>query len=156
MSYILEKALEQLRDHHILTREMDDVLLAHIDRLAKEVDRLSGKTGFCANCERLAKDNENMLWNLVGCSTFAIGYGIHEPYAENLAHPAMKDVLQLALKSEAQESTLRRYREALERIAEYWNGGEGSAVNASGTMTSIANLALSPDPQSDEKENQSV
>lgn len=55
-------------------------------------------------------ENETLLWNLAGCSTFAVGYSINEPFDTKLARPAMHDVLTLAKKA-------ARYREALENIS---------------------------------------
>jgi hypothetical protein len=71
-------------------------LIAHIESLESQLTRLKA-------------DNEMLLWNLAGCSTFALGYGLNEPFAEEKARPAMFDVLKLA-KREA------RMREALELL----------------------------------------
>lgn len=68
-------------------------------------------------CDRLKyqlaearKEIEVLIWNLAGCSTFALGYGIHEPFDQTMARPAMHDVLNLAKKMEIA-------REALESIS---------------------------------------
>ena len=51
--------------------------------------------------EATAKDQaeiEDLIWNLAGCSTFAMGYGIDEPFDQSKARAAIHDVLKLALK----------------------------------------------------------
>ena len=58
-----------------------------------------------------------MLWNLAGCSTFALGYGIHESYDEKSARAALKDVLKLALKEETLRRKLELAEKALSKIA---------------------------------------
>lgn len=57
--------------------------------------------------DRLLKENEVLIWNLGGCSTYALGYGIHEPHSKEMARPALEDVKRLAVKCD-------RYRKALE------------------------------------------
>ena len=62
-----------------------------------------------AEINRLKADIENMAWNLGGCSTYALGYGLDEGHAKELARPALEDVLKLALK-------YRASRQALDKI----------------------------------------
>ena len=44
----------------------------------------------------LRAENEDLIWNLAGCSTFAMGYKLDEPFAKEKARAAMYDVLKLA------------------------------------------------------------
>ena len=46
--------------------------------------------------KKLEKENERYLWNLAGCSTFALGYDDGKPYSKELALPALEDVLRMA------------------------------------------------------------
>lgn len=66
---------------------------------------------------------ESLAWNLAGCSTFAAGHGLDEPYAEDLARPALKEVRALALREREARAELRRLR-AL--AAPVWPEGEHS------------------------------
>jgi hypothetical protein len=59
--------------------------------------------------EKLKADNENLTWNLAGCSTFALGYKINDPFSKEWARPAMFDVLRLAKRE-------KRLRGALEEL----------------------------------------
>lgn len=47
--------------------------------------------------EALKTDNERFLWNLAGCSTYALGCDISEGHNKEMALPALEDVLKLAI-----------------------------------------------------------
>lgn len=49
-----------------------------------------------ADNDRLLESQESLAWNLAGCSVFASGHDINEPYAEHIASPALKEVRKLA------------------------------------------------------------
>lgn len=80
-----------------------------IDTLESENKRLQ------AEIEKLKAENEVMLWNMAGCSTFALGYGIDEPFDESRARACMFDVLRLAKRE-------KRLREALKSYASCCDG----------------------------------
>lgn len=62
--------------------------------------------------ERLQADNENLAWNLAGCDTYALGYGLEGEHAKELARPALNSVRKMAEESQ-------RYRTALEKYGRH-------------------------------------
>lgn len=84
----------------------------------------------CLEAERdkLRTEVEVLIWNLAGCSTFALGYGIHEPFDKEKSRPAMTDVLKLALREE-------KFRKSLEAIR------NELGVTQSGYPAPVANAA---------------
>ena len=66
--------------------------------------------------ERLIKDNEVLIWNLGGCSTYALGYGLDESHDKEMARPALEDVKKLALRERSLHSDIVRLREGLEKM----------------------------------------
>lgn len=51
--------------------------------------------------EELKKEQEILVWNLAGCSTYALGYGLDTPHDEEWERPALRDVKKLALETRA-------------------------------------------------------
>lgn len=50
---------------------------------------------------RLRKEVHDLIWNLGGISTLALGYCLDEPFSKDLARPALYDTHTLALKHRA-------------------------------------------------------
>ena len=44
----------------------------------------------------LEKEQEILVWNLAGCSTYALGYGLDEEHNQEWERPALRDVKKLA------------------------------------------------------------
>jgi len=61
---------------------------------------------------RLKEENERLLWNLAGCSTYALGYGLDESHSEEMALPALNDVKKLALRSKKLEAVAKAAMDA--------------------------------------------
>lgn len=54
-------------------------------------------TDLQAELAALRADNENLLWNLAGCNTYAMGYGLETEHDSTLARPALDAVRKMAL-----------------------------------------------------------
>jgi len=65
----------------------------------------------CLNCDRLKEENYKYVWNLGGCSTYAMGYDIKGGHDKKMALPALDDVLRLALKAKKLEEDFKVMRE---------------------------------------------
>lgn len=78
--------LQQLNGE-VLRKDIEEAILfarQEAEKLGEEV-------------ERLKKLNERYLWNLGGCSTYALGYDLTGGHNKEMALPALEDVLKLAL-----------------------------------------------------------
>ena len=67
-----------------------------------------------AEVERYKTEAEQLVWNLAGCDTYAMGYGLDENHHPGMARPALNSVKKLALREREQ----RRRLEAAERVVE--------------------------------------
>ncbi len=75
-----------------------------------------GLNDLVAERDRLKAENEILIWNLAGCSTYALGYGINEDHDKTMARPALEDCRKMALQNQ-------RLREALEHIQKKRHSG---------------------------------
>lgn len=100
------------------------------------------------NHARLTADNaklraevEILLWNLAGCSTYALGHGLEEDHNEEMARPALNETRAMALRN-------KKLCAALEKIAAtdkhvYWEDrGMDQMVHAGTCLCLIAKDAL--------------
>jgi hypothetical protein len=67
-----------------------------------------------AELDALKADLEAAVWNLAGCDTYAMGYGLDDAHSPEIARPALESVKRLALR----ERALRAERDALRRVIE--------------------------------------
>lgn len=118
-------------------------------QLCKRKERFCICTPDCAEVhsllddwERMSKDIENLIWNLAGCSTFALGYGLDEPYAKDMARPALEDVRKLALRE-------KQMREALEKIV-VQEQTAGKYIGTAEHLRNIAHQALGSEGEENE------
>jgi hypothetical protein len=58
---------------------------------------------------------ERYLWNLGGCSTYALGYGLDESHDKEMALPALDDVLKLAIKNKELMEDIKCLKRKLSR-----------------------------------------
>lgn len=65
---------------------------------------------------------EKLVWNLAGCSTYALGYGIHEGHNKSIALPALDDVLKLALKEEKERKRAEKLEGAIKEAVNQLGG----------------------------------
>jgi predicted RNA-binding Zn-ribbon protein involved in translation (DUF1610 family) len=61
--------------------------------------------------DRLKALYERAVWNLGGCSTYALGHGLDEPHSKEMALPALDDVKKLALENRSLKALLGEARE---------------------------------------------
>jgi len=69
--------------------------------------------------ERLRADAHRYLWNLAGCSTYALGYGLDDGHDESMAVPALNEVRALALREHEGRRIMRDLAEACARTSDY-------------------------------------
>jgi hypothetical protein len=68
-----------------------------------------------------AEEVERLVWNLAGCDTYAMGYGLEKDHDKAFALPALESVRRLALKEQSLRTqlsalTLNREKELKEAI----------------------------------------
>ncbi len=63
--------------------------------------------GRLEDIESLQKEVENLIWNLAGCSTYALGYDLDKGHDKAFARPALEDVKRAMLKAKTKDSHLK-------------------------------------------------
>lgn len=91
--------------------------------------------GFIQGWEQQQAEIENLIWNLGGCSTYAMGYGLKDGHNKSMARPALEDVLKLALKCVKQAEIIKKLVETLKQLDEL-SGGDGNSY-IQGVLSSV-------------------
>lgn len=137
----------------IQDKQIDIIIKAFIHHLPTEVSKLNflgamesldlsittkdlEKADLVSEVERLKKSNERYLWNLGGCSTYALGYGLDEPHDKEMALPALEDVLKLAKEKAELEKEIERLKEYINT----WTGDPDLKAQLSEKDARIAEL----------------
>lgn len=83
------------------------------------------KTTLCMNCaaleaerDRLKEDIEKLIWNLAGCSTFALGYDLDKPFDKTMARAALYDTLACAKDRNRLTQEVEKLKAELEKMTE--------------------------------------
>jgi multidrug efflux pump subunit AcrA (membrane-fusion protein) len=99
-----EQAEAQLNNARVIPMESLVDQLLFIERIAKlaEVELRDWRSAywcFAGAKKRIAEleaEQEVLVWNLAGCSTYAAGHGLDGGHDKNMARPALDDVLKMA------------------------------------------------------------
>lgn len=127
-----DHTIDHLESKLDAAKEMNAILHAANGLMLKE------NAAAKAEIENLRADIDNMLWNLAGCSTFALGYGVDEPFAEESARPALLDVLKLAKREKHLREALVPLIEEIQRAKDH----KGCALRAADLIIDSARAAL--------------
>lgn len=87
--------LQSADDSPSCLADFEDAILEA--RAERDIDRTE-RDAIAARLAEAREWGERYLWNLAGCSTYAVGVGLDEGHAPEMALPALDDVRALALR----------------------------------------------------------
>lgn len=124
--YEREKNVHQaVHSDRVIHPDCHFCFLRIVDRLREYEKR---ETAVQEREAKLREEIEILGWNLAGCSTFALGYGLDEGHDKEKARPAMSDVHKLALKARGLEANNVKLWGVVERLRECLDGAYDVAV----------------------------